>query len=145
MVTLSRWRYRFESGWEYKNLNVMEKRIKFFKQDNKWYADVPNHTLEENEMVMGSDMALDYLSNGKNEVFITVTDTDPGWNAPLIFHRKEHDDDGAYYTMSGILFMDFLDNFAQELIGTRPEIWICNVTHDVFGEHPEHIYVLKVE
>lgn len=145
MVTLSRWRYRFESGWEYKNLNVMEKRIKFFKQDNKWYADVPNHTLEENEMVMGADIALDYLSNGKNEVFITVTDTDPGWNAPLIFHRKEHDDDGAYYTMSGILFMDFLDNFAQELIGTRPEIWICNVTHDVFGEHPEHIYVLKVE
>lgn len=127
------------------NFEAMERRLRFFKQDNKWYADIPNHTLEENEMVMGSDTALDYLSNGKNEVFITVTDTDPGWNAPLIFHRKEHDEDGAYYTMSGILFMDFLDNFAQELIGTRPEIWICNVTHDVFGEHPERIYVLKVE
>ena len=123
----------------------MEKRVRFFKQDGKWYADVPNHTLEENEMVMGADVALDYLSNGKSDVFLTLTDTDPGWNAPLVLYRGEHDDEGAYYSVSGLLFMDFLEHFAQHLMGTKPEVWICNVTHDVFGEHPERIYLLKVE
>ena len=123
----------------------MEKKIRFFKQDDKWYADIPNHTLEDNEMVMGADIALEYLANGKTEIYLTVTDENPGWNAPLILHRGEHDDEGAYYGVSGILLMDFLDNFAPMPIGYKPEIWICNVTHDVFGEHPEHIYLLKVE
>ena len=56
----------------------MIKQVKFFKQDNRWYADIPNHTLEENEMVMGADIALDYLSDGKNEIILTLTDEYPG-------------------------------------------------------------------
>ncbi len=58
----------------------MIKTIRFFRLDNDykagWYADVPNHTLAENEMVAGSY-----------------------------------------------------------------ELWICNVTHDVLGEHPRSIYI----
>lgn len=123
----------------------MEKIVRFFKQDNKWYADISNHTLEENEMVMGADIALDFLSNGKSEVKLTLSDTYPGYNAPLCLYRHTHDDEGAYYGVDGLLFMDFIDNFAQEYIGHKPEVWICNVTHDVFGEHPERIYVLKLE
>ena len=34
----------------------MEAKLRFFKQDKKWYADVPNHTLDENEMVMGKNL-----------------------------------------------------------------------------------------
>ena len=41
----------------------MKKTIKFFKKEDKWYADMPNHSLEENEMVMGSDIVLDIISN----------------------------------------------------------------------------------
>lgn len=129
----------------------MEQRLRFFKKDNKWYADVPNHTLEENEMVMGADIALDYISDGKDELFITMTTETPEWNALLELKRKDHDDDGAYYTVTGILFMDFMITCQEKLSymgfpdSMRPEIWICNVTHDVFGEHPERIYVLKVE
>ena len=128
----------------------MEKEIRFFKQDSKWYADVPNHSLEENEMVMGADIALDYISNGKEEVLLTVTDEYPGYNAPLELTRKEHDDEGAYYTVSGLLFLDFMIS-CSEMSGNmpmreefKPEIWICNVTHDIFGEHPKNIYVLKI-
>ena len=33
----------------------MTTTLRFFKLDNRWYADVPNHTLAENEMVAGSD------------------------------------------------------------------------------------------
>ena len=129
----------------------MEQRLRFFKQDNKWYADVPNHTLEENEMVMGADIALDYISDGKDELFVTMTTETPERNALLELKRKDHDDDGAYYMVTGILFMDFMITCQEKLsyIGfpdsMRPEIWICNVTHYVFGEHPEHIYVLKIE
>lgn len=129
----------------------MEKVVKFFKQDDKWYADIPNHTLEENEMVMGADIALEYLAEGRTELFITLTDEYPGWNVPLELKRKDHDDDGAYYTVSGLLFMDFmitcLEKFGNMPLwgGFKPEVWICNVTHDVFGEHPEHIYITKIE
>ena len=123
----------------------MEIVVRFFKQDDKWYADVPGHTLEDNEMVMGADVALEYLANGKDEVKLTLADEYPGWNAPLVLYRGEHDDDGAYYRGDGLLFMDFLENVMPEMLGQKPEIWICNVTHDVFGEHPERIFVLKVE
>ena len=124
----------------------MEKRVRFFKQDKKWYADIPNRTLEENEMVMGADIALEQLSNGKDEVFLTLTDENPGWNAPLVLTRKEHDDDGAYYRLSGVMMVNFIEGMADNEYGlTKPEVWICNVTHDVFGEHPETIYLLKVE
>lgn len=123
----------------------MEKVVRFFKQDNRWYADVPNHTLEENEMVMGADVALDYLSKGKPEVRITMCDEHPGWNAPLVLHLREHDDEGAYYDVSGLLLMTFLEATQQAFTGNKPEVWVCNVTHDIFGEHPQHIYILKVE
>lgn len=119
----------------------MEVKIRFFKQDNKWYADIPNHTLEENEMVMGADVVLDVLSNGKEVVFIVVTDEYPGWNTPLVFYRREHDEEGAFYDVDGVLLANFLN-----ILGiTKPEIWICNVTHDIFGEHPEKIYLLSIE
>ena len=29
--------------------------VRFYKKDGKWYADVPNHTIEECEMVYGTD------------------------------------------------------------------------------------------
>ena len=34
------------------------KTLRFFKENDKWYADVPDHTLEDNEMVFGSDILL---------------------------------------------------------------------------------------
>ena len=136
---------RFESSLSHKKLfEIMEKVVRFFKQDNKWYADVPNHTLEENEMVMGADIALEYLAEGRTELFITLTDEYPGWNAPLVLTRKEYDETGAYYDLSGILFMDFMITYGKEFIGIKPQVWICNVTLDVFGEFPECIYITKI-
>ena len=128
-------------------IKVMEKTLRFFKQDNKWYADIPYHTLEENEMVMGADIALEYLAEERTELFITLTDEYPGWSVPLELKRKNHDDEGAYYIVSGLLFMNFIEKLQNMSLweGLEPEVWICNVTHDVFGEHPEHIYITKIE
>ena len=130
------------------NLIFMETKLRFFKRDKKWYADVPNHTLEENEMIMGSDTARDLMSDNKDEIVLTLSDEDDE-HSILTMTMKEHDSEGAYYTLSGFLYNKFLDLFALDS-STLPsditnEIWICNVTHDVFGSHPKNIYLLKIE
>ena len=81
-------------------------------------------------MVMGSDTALDALSQGKNEIILEVSDE---FMSNYIYHFTitEHDDDGAYYQL-------------QDNCDILEPIWICNVTHDVFGEHPNNIYLLNV-
>ena len=109
----------------------MKKEVGFYKDDDKWYADVPNHTKDENEMVMGSDLALDYLAQGGNKIILTMSDEYTP-NYMLHLNMVEHDDDGAYYQVCG-------NNDLLE------PIWICNVTHDVFGEHPKDIYLTKIE
>lgn len=116
----------------------MKTEVRFYKENGKWYADIPNHTKEENEMVMGSDDALDWLLDSandwrdeeKNEITLTLSDEDTN---EYVFHfsRAEHDEDGAYYQACGDYDLLY-------------PIWICNVTHDVFGEHPENLYILKI-
>ena len=122
----------------------MNKRIRFFEQEDKWYADIPNHSLEDNEMVMGADIALDLISEGHDEVTLILSDT-PDPHALLHFHIKEHDDEGAYYTVSGLLYNRVAGLLVDLYPGYNHEIWICNVTHDIFGDHPKDIYLLKVE
>ena len=59
----------------------MLKTIRFLKisggSQKGWYADVPNHTLEENQMVYGSDLlleAVDRLNGCRNDVSMTLSD-----------------------------------------------------------------------
>ena len=114
------------------------KTLRFFKQDDKWYADVPNHTLEDNEMVYGSDIMLAIFAGGKENITLHLSDTfEEGYEKPIIaLHRKEHDNDGAFYNVEVLTTV---------FTGILSEIWICNVTHDVFGEHPEDIYIYGIE
>ena len=121
----------------------MMKTIRFFKiaegPERGWYADVPNHTLSENEMVAGSDAfleAVDTLKGGNGEVSITVSDNNPcnGFLAKLI--RKSHNQWGATYILTGPL--------AEQYGASGFELWICNVTHDVLGDHPRSIYIHEI-
>lgn len=122
----------------------MQKTVRFFKLDNEWYADVPGHTLEENEMVSGADTVLeeiDRIKSGTGEVFLTLADSVNAsvGELPFLvkFVRKTHDKNGAEYILTGPL---------AELYGAVGfEVWICNVTHDVLGEHPKSIYVLDIK
>ena len=128
------------------NLVFMETKLRFFKQDNKWYADVPNHTLDENEMV--ADTVLDLIADNKDEVILTLSDEDDK-HSMLTMTIKEHDSEGAYYTISGFLYNKFLDLFdldsSSVSFDITNEVWVCNVTHDIFGTHTNNIYVLNVE
>ena len=120
----------------------MNKTIRFFRINegiNKgWYADVPGHTLEENEMVSGSDTFLeevDSLLGGRGEVTIDVATSMDVSADPFLakLNMRSHNQWGATYVLSGPM--------AEQYGATGFELWICNVTHDVLGEHPRCIYI----
>lgn len=121
----------------------MLKTVRFYKigggPEAGWYADVPNHTLEENQMVSGSDTFLeeaDVALGSRGEVFITVSDMNErnGFIAKLLM--RSHNGAGATYSLTGPL--------AEEYGAVGFEIWICNVSHDVLGEHPRSIYIHEI-
>lgn len=101
---------------------------RFFKLNSRWYADVPNHTLDENEMVCGADSLLEEISKFLNSPEVTLDLDIESSDFPFAtLIRIEHDDDGATYKVESSLNTEL--------------IWICNVTHYVLGEHPERIFI----
>lgn len=115
----------------------MEKKLRFYKEEGRWYADVPEHTKEDNEMVFGSDEFLDVISNNKTEVTLAVTTDEPKKGYYIKLALIMHDDDGGEYIISRPL--------ADELNEMGFTVWICNVTHTVFGEHPEVMYLTEIK
>ena len=114
---------------EVKSPNLAELRdmsVSFYKEDGMWYADMPNHTKEENEMVLGSDDYLESLSNGSRRVTVFFSTKEPKeWleHFTMVSHTEE---DGAFYH--------------TENLGA--DIYLCNVAHDIFVEHPMEFWVV---
>lgn len=107
----------------------MFKRIKFYKENDKWYADVKNRTKEENEMVSGADTFLEYISDGHSKVHLCINQ-DAYHDHFASLYREKHDDYGATYLIR-----------SEDLEVNRKHAWLCNVTHDVLGEHPEYFFI----
>lgn len=122
----------------------MLKTIRFYKiatgPEKGWYADVPNHTLTENEMVAGSDTfleAADQLTDRDGEVLVTCSDNNESGSFIAKLLLKNHNQWGATYIFTGPL--------ADKYNAAGFELWICNVTHDVLGEHPRSIYIHAIQ
>ena len=121
----------------------MQKTIRFFKiadgPEAGWYADVPGHTLAENEMVSGSDTFLEEADTrlGKRGE-VTVSLSDDITSAPFMARlaMRNHNQWGATYVLSGPV--------AEKYGAEGFELWICNVTHDVLGEHPRDIFIQDI-
>ena len=116
------------------NTTVEKKELRFYKEGGKWYADVPQHTQAQNQMVAGADKLLESVAGGGNEVK-TVLSSDvknpDAWQ--LWLHIVEHDKYGATYSVK-----------AKNRSGFRLA-WLCNVAHTVFGgEHPTDIYIHSI-
>ncbi len=127
----------------------MKTKLKFFKQDGRWYADVPEHSLEDNEMVLGADEMCELLSKGKDSFEVEmesgfILNIDEPKQCLLKLTRLKHDDDGATYSLSGYLFNEIMDAVVSEDAAPILTVWLCNVTHTVFGEHPEVIWITKI-
>ncbi len=110
------------------------KSLRFYRSGTEWFADVPQHTQAENQMVFGADTLLDMVSKGADEVFVVLSSDVPNpgeWKLHL--HLVEHDKLGATYKVK---------TAGQD--GTRLA-WLCNVMHTVFGgEHPTDIYIHSI-
>ncbi len=96
--------------------------------DGRWFVVLPEYEgmQEDLEMVDGADTFLDFLCEDDRFVTVDVSlDYMPGY-AQL--ELVDHNSAGATYQVIGIP-------------GFYQDVWLCNVMHYVFGEHPETIYV----
>jgi len=111
----------------------MQKEIRFFRQNDKWYADIPNHTLEENEMISGAGLLLEIISVYRNEITLVVNTEKP---VMFFMHLKKEEEDeiGATYKVVSCPF-----EFPWE------PVWLCGVTLDVFENFPDEFYIEKVK
>lgn len=91
-------------------------------------------------MVSGSDVFLeevDRLLGGNHEVTLTLSDNNELGEFLAKLVMKSHNQWGATYILSGPL--------AVQHNAAGFELWICNVTHDVMGEHPRSIYIHNIQ
>lgn len=95
--------------------------------DGRWYVVFPEYDgpQDDLEMVEGADKMLDALTTDNLYVTLNVSLDDPGLDFTL--ELKSHDDFGAYYNVYNCPVFE----------GT---VWLCNVAHEFFGEHPEEIH-----
>ena len=104
------------------------KRFKFYKEENRWFIDLPEWSGEKDdlEMVMGADTMLDILAQSDDTVFLTMS-LESFDNYEFLLNLKEYAYDGATYDLISENF-----NF---------EVWLCHVTKFVFNEFPQKIYI----
>ena len=69
----------------------MAYKIKFYKENGKWYADVPTMSKEDNEMVFGADIFLETISKGNSTLMIEFSIFNDE-NAIYSFNMIEHDE-----------------------------------------------------
>lgn len=99
--------------------------------DGRWFVVLPNYegSFEDLEMVDGADKLLDVLTEDNLYVNLNVSLNENELFLPATLQLISHDECGAYYEV-----LDFPDY--------EGEIWLCNVVHEIFGEHPEKIYFI---
>lgn len=108
--------------------------LTFHKDDRGWAAEVPTHTRSENAMVAGADVVVGQMAQGDNTVEIKFRTVESATlPRPLVtltrfMHRNGY---GAEYLVRGAAAIPF-------------PAYLCDVTHDITGEHPEKLFVYEV-
>ncbi len=97
-------------------------------EDGRWFVVLPAYDgdQEDLEMVGGADTFLDFLTEDGLYVNVDVSLEDMG-NNPICLTLMEHDEIGGTYNV---------ENYE----GFNQCVWLCNVVHYIFGEHPENLY-----
>ena len=97
------------------------------REDGRWFVILPewDGLQEDLEMVDGADTFLDFLTTDGLYVTLDVSlDELPGYS---FLELVGHDALGGTYQVCNV-------------VGFDHEVWLCNVVHFLFGEHPENIY-----
>ena len=95
-------------------------------EDGRWFVVLPDYDgdQEDLEMVDGADKFLGYLTEDGLYVTVDVSLED---EYPIRLKLVAHDEIGGTYQV-------------ENLDGFHEDVWLCNVVHFVFGEHPEEIF-----
>lgn len=103
-------------------------------ENGRWYVVFPEYEgdQEDLEMVEGADKMLDALTTDGMYVSLTISEERPEDDNYFIFEMEAHDDCGGFYNVLG----------CEQFKGT---IWLCNVVHEFYEDHPETLYVSLVE
>lgn len=97
-------------------------------EDGRWFVALPEYDgdQEDLEMVEGSDKFLDILTTDNMYVNLNVSIEE---NPDMYhLHLVKHDEYGGTYEVM---------NHGHFL---HKDIWLCNVVHFIFGQHPEDIW-----
>ena len=106
--------------------------LSFEKWDNgKWYVVLPDYDgdPEDLEMMNGADDLLEFMTDDGMYVNVKVTRDDRA-SYPIILRMVDHDEIGGTYQV-------------ENLEGFNQNVWLCNVVHFLYGEHPELIRFKK--
>ena len=96
-------------------------------EDGRWFVVLPDYDgdQEDLEMVDGADKFLDYLTEDGLYVTVDISLED---DYPVRLKLVAHDEIGGTYKV-------------ENLDGFKEDVWLCNVVHFLFGEHPEYIFI----
>ena len=102
-------------------------------EDGRWFVVLPEYDgdQEDLEMVDGADAFLDYLTEDGLYVTVDISLEDTGDDA-IILKLAAHDSIGGTYEV-------------ENLHEFKYDVWLCNVVHFLFGEHPVMIYFKVVK
>ena len=97
-------------------------------EDGRWFVILPEYDGDQEnlEMVDGADTFLDFLTEDGLYVNVDIS-LDNAMDNSMTLRLVAHDEIGGTYQVEN------LDGFSQD-------VWLCNVVHFLFGEHPEIIY-----
>ena len=103
-------------------------------EDGRWFVVLPEYEgdQEDLEMVEGADKMLDALTTDGMYSTLDIELEEPEAGNYFTLDIEAHDEDGAFYNVAGC------DKF-------EGVIWLCNVMHFVFGEHPEKLYCRVID
>ena len=109
---------------------------RFYKDEYGWFIDLPGWEGEKYDlqMVAGADTFLDLLSQGENDVYVTLS-TEPFDDCEVLlfehYGRLEAWElgEGAWYVLSTYKGQHY-----------DLKMWLCDVTKFVFGNLPDKIY-----
>ena len=109
---------------------------RFYKDEYGWFVDLPEWEGEvwDLQMVMGADTFLDILSQGENEVYVTLSKT-PFNGCETLYYQHDGRLEGPEYGEGAWYFLNEYVGLPMTL-----KMWLCDVTKFVFGEFPTKIY-----
>lgn len=107
-------------------------KLTFVKLCNNWYVDLPQYggELSELEMVAGADELLQEIVEQSDKTHqVTLEIVEDKKDSDIQLYLAELNNVGGTYKV-----------YSNDKFNTK-EVWLCNVTKFVFGEHPDEIFV----